>query len=52
MAALFLVVAYERWGPSGPEESVVITAADTQYPGGTMVYHTPEKVAVVWVFDE
>jgi anti-sigma factor RsiW len=52
VAALSLVVAYEHLGPSGPDESVVVTAADTQYPGGTMVYHTPEKIAVVWVFDE
>ena len=40
------------WPRRDPEESVVVTAADTQYPGGTMVYHAPEKVAVVWVFDE
>ena len=52
VAVLSLAGVYDRWVPSGPEESVVVTAADTQYPGGTMVYHAPEKVAVVWVFDE
>jgi hypothetical protein len=31
---------------------VVVTSADTQYPGGAMVYHTPDRVAVVWVFDD
>ena len=51
-AVLSVVVAYERLVPSGLEESVVVTAAQTQYPGGTMVYHEPDKVAVVWVFDE
>ena len=49
---LTLVVGYERLTPSAPEESAVVMEADTQYPGGTMVYHAPEKVAVVWVFDE
>jgi hypothetical protein len=43
---------YQGWAPRASEESVVVTAANTQYPGGTMVYHTPDKVAVVWVFDE
>ena len=38
-AVLSVVVAYERLVPSGLEESVVVTAAQTQYPGGTMVYH-------------
>jgi anti-sigma factor RsiW len=50
VAVLSIVMA---WPPPGPaEEPVVVTAANTQYPGGTMVYHTPEKMAVVWVFDE
>ncbi len=48
-AALSLVLWFGSW-PFGPEESVIVTSADTQYPGGTMVYHTPDKVAVVWVF--
>ncbi len=53
VAVLSIAVVYENWSPSGPaEEPVVVTAANTQYPGGTMVYHTPEKMAVVWVFDE
>lgn len=52
MAVLSLVVVYESRIPSGLDEPVVVTAANTQYPGGTMVYHTPEKMAVVWVFDE
>jgi anti-sigma factor RsiW len=52
VVALSVVLWYERWLPAGPEESVVVTTANTQYPGGTMVYHTPGKVAVVWVFDE
>lgn len=52
MAVLSFVVVYEPWAPSGLDEPVVVTAANTQYPGGTMVYHTPEKMAVVWVFDE
>jgi hypothetical protein len=50
-SALSLVI----WFGSSPitqEESVVVTSAATQYPGGTMVYHTPDKVAVVWVFDD
>jgi hypothetical protein len=52
VAALSIIIAYD-WQPSGPvEEPVVVTAANTQYPGGTMVYHAPEKMAVVWVFDE
>jgi hypothetical protein len=51
-AVLALAVAYERLIPPEPEESVVVTAADTQYPGGTMVYHEPDRVAVVWVFDD
>jgi len=49
---LTLIVGYEHLTPPAPEESAVVTEADTQYPGGTMVYHAPEKVAVVWVFDE
>jgi anti-sigma factor RsiW len=48
-AALSLVLWFGSW-PFGPEESVVVTSADTHYSGGTMVYHTPDKVAVVWVF--
>lgn len=51
VAALVFVGVYD-WVPSGSDEPVVVTAANTQYPGGTMVYHTPEKIAVVWVFDE
>jgi anti-sigma factor RsiW len=50
-AALSLVLWFGGW-PFSPEESVVVTSAATQYPGGTMVYHTPDKVAVVWVFDD
>jgi anti-sigma factor RsiW len=53
VAAISLVVGYQRWQPARSEEdTAVVTAADTQYPGGTMVYHTPDNVAVVWVFDE
>ena len=52
VAALSLVAAYQHFAPSAPEEVAVVTEADTQYPGGAMVYHAPEKVAVVWVFDE
>ena len=52
MAVLSFAVVYEPWAPSGLDEPVVVTAANTQYPGGTMVYHTPEKMAVVWVFDD
>jgi anti-sigma factor RsiW len=51
-AVLSLAVAYERLPRSPSEGSVLVTAADTQYPGGTMVYHAPDTVAVVWVFDE
>lgn len=50
-ATLSLVLWFGNW-PFRPEESVIVTSADTQYPGGTMVYHTPDKVAVVWVFDD
>jgi anti-sigma factor RsiW len=50
--ALSVAVVYERLAPPVPEESALVTAAGTQYPGGTMVYHTPDKVAVVWVFDD
>jgi anti-sigma factor RsiW len=50
-SALSLVLWYAPWSP-GSDESVVVTSADTQYPGGAMVYHTPDRVAVVWVFDE
>jgi hypothetical protein len=50
-AALSLALWFGPWA-TRPEESVVVTSADTQYPGGAMVYHTPDKVAVVWVFDE
>lgn len=50
---LVVAIAYENWPTTGlPEERVVVTAANTQYPGGTMVYNAPEKLAVVWVFDE
>lgn len=40
------------FAPSQPEGAVVVSAADTTDPRGTvMVYHPPEKdVAVVWVF--
>ncbi len=48
---LSMVLWFGNW-PSGSEESAVVTSAETQYPGGTMVYHTPDKVAVVWVFDD
>jgi anti-sigma factor RsiW len=48
-AALSLVLWFGSW-PFGFEEPVVVTSADTQYPGGTMVYHTPDQMAVVWVF--
>ena len=51
--ALTVAVTSERLtSRAGPEESPVVTAANTQYPGGTMVYRTPDAVAVVWVFDE
>ena len=53
VAAVSLVVGYQRSQPPfGSEETAVVTAADTQYPGGTMVYHAPDNVAVVWVFDD
>lgn len=52
VAAMALVFVYPGLGPDGPDDPVLVTAADTQYPGGTMVYHTPEKMAVVWVFDD
>jgi hypothetical protein len=53
VAVLSFVVGYETWPVSGPpEDPVVITAANSQYPGGAMVYSAPEKLAVVWVFDE
>lgn len=52
VATLTLVFVYPSLVPEGPDDPVLITAADTQYPGGTMVYHTPEKMAVVWVFDD
>jgi hypothetical protein len=54
MAAVVLSLAavYERLTAPSLEESALVTAAGTQYPGGTMVYHTPDKVAVVWVFDD
>jgi anti-sigma factor RsiW len=53
LAVVAVVIALEVRGPVAPaEEPVVVTAANTQYSGGTMVYHTPEKMAVVWVFDD
>ena len=52
VATLTMIVAYPGLVPDGSDDPVLITAADTQYPGGTMVYHTPEKMAVVWVFDD
>jgi anti-sigma factor RsiW len=53
LAVLAAVIAFETRTPlAPPEEPVVVTAANTQYSGGTMVYHTPEKMAVVWVFDD
>lgn len=38
--------------PPAPEPPVIVSSADTELPGGTvMVYSTPEKdVTVVWVF--
>ena len=52
VATLTMVIAYPGLVPDGSDDPVLISGADTQYPGGTMVYHTPEKMAVVWVFDD
>jgi anti-sigma factor RsiW len=40
-------------GPVAFQAPVVLSAANTEYPGGTMVYSPPEQdMAVVWVFDQ
>jgi hypothetical protein len=41
------------WTPLGPDFPIIISSADTEYPGGTMVYSTADRaVTVVWVFDD
>ena len=50
-----LALGFVLWQGTGipAEAAVVVTDADTENPGGTvMVYSAPEKdLAVVWVFD-
>jgi anti-sigma factor RsiW len=41
------------WTPLAPDFPVIVSSADTEYPGGTMVYSTADRaVTVVWVFDD
>ena len=52
-----MALAFVLWQggrvPGSAEAGVVVNAAETENPGGTvMVYTSPEKdLAVVWVFD-
>lgn len=51
--AVSLTLWQTVWIAHEPVDPVVISSADTEYPGGTMVYATPDRqVTVVWVFDE
>jgi anti-sigma factor RsiW len=52
-AALAFVLWQGGSGPGSAEAAVLVSAADTEQPGATvMVYSAPEKdLAVVWVFD-
>jgi len=52
-AALALVFWQGGRGPVPAEASVVVSSAETEHPGGSvMVYSSPERdLAVVWVFD-
>lgn len=51
--AVSLTLGQTVWIAHEPIDPVVVSSADTEYPGGTMVYATPDRqVTVVWVFDE
>lgn len=53
-AAIVLSVTFwQLSGPTAPQAAVVVKSADTEHPGGVMVYATPgQDMAVVWVFDQ
>jgi hypothetical protein len=56
VAALLVSATLWQWQadapPASSENPVVVSSADTDHPGGSvMVYHTPDRdMTVVWVF--
>ena len=51
--AVSLTLWQTVWNPLGPGDPVIVNSANTEYPGGTMVYSTPDRqITVVWVFDD
>jgi hypothetical protein len=52
--AAVLVASPWTWYGAAPEVAfTTVNSANTEYPGGTMVYASPDReVNVVWVFDE
>jgi len=47
------ITLWQTLGTGAPEAPVIVSSARTEYPGGTMVYSTPDRdLTVVWVFGD